>query len=77
MDATEIAALRILALRALAMIALMQPNPNRFLQDQLEKPLDDAERINFAGVNERSATNMREEVKKLLCEMFDGVTVER
>ena len=77
MDATEIAALRIVALRALAMIALMQPNPNRFLQDQLEKPLDDAERINFAGVNERSATNMREEVKKLLCEMFDGVTVER
>jgi hypothetical protein len=78
MDDAELIALRIVALRALSMIALMQPHHKTFIREQLDHALADASRITIEGESEgRNVEQFRARVKEEIQKMFGEITLKR
>jgi hypothetical protein len=78
MDDAELIALRIIALRTFAMIALTQPKPQKFIREQVDHALADASRITVAGESEgKNVEQFRDRVKAEIQKMFGEVTLER
>jgi hypothetical protein len=78
MDHAELIALRIIALRTMAMIALMQPQRKTFIREQLDHALADASRIKIEGESEgENVEQFRARVKAEIQKMFGEITLER
>jgi hypothetical protein len=78
MDNAELIALRIVALRTLAMIALMQPQPEKFIREQLDHALGDASRVTIEGESEgKNVEQFRASVREEIQKMFGEITLER
>jgi hypothetical protein len=78
MDDVELIALRIVALRTLAMVALMQPQHEKFIKEQLDHAITDASRITIKGKNEgENVEQFRASVREEIRKMFGEITLER
>lgn len=73
MDRAEVIALKLIAMRALGVVALMQPNPKQFLADQRQAALNDARAVTISGnaAEEKIRAQVREEIE----DIFGAVTL--
>ena len=74
MDKAEVLALRLIAMRALAVVALMQSKPGQFLGEQREAALRDADAITLNG-DDQKESEIRAQVREKIEATFDAVTL--